>query len=91
MKTVATVAVGMPEFRTETEEALWWDQHQEVIADLLVKHGRRGAVPTKSISVRLPVTDIERARRLGEKRGMGYQTVIKSLLHEALKRESKIA
>ncbi len=91
MKTVESVPLEMPEFRSEAEEALWWDQHQEVIADLLVKHGRRGAVPTKSISVRLPVTDIERARRLGEKRGMGYQTVIKSLLHEALKRESKIA
>ena len=29
--------------------------------------------------------------RLAEKRGVGYQTVIKTLLHEALKRESKIA
>ena len=59
--------------------------------DPLLKHGRRGAVPTKSVSVRLPVTDIERARKLAEKRGVGYQTVIKTLLHEALKKESKIA
>ena len=65
------------------------NRHQ--IADLLLKHGRRGAVPTKSVSVRLPVTDLERARKLAEKRGVGYQTVIKTLLHEALKRESKIA
>jgi predicted DNA binding CopG/RHH family protein len=43
------------------------------------------------VSVRLPVTDIERARKLAEKRGVGYQTVIKTLLHEALKKESKIA
>jgi len=54
-------------------------------------HGRRGTVPTKSFSVRLPVTDIGRARKLGEKRGVGYQTVIKTLLHEALMRESRIA
>ena len=46
---------------------------------------------TKNVSVRLPVTDIERARKLAEKRGVGYQTVIKTLLHEALKKESKIA
>jgi predicted DNA binding CopG/RHH family protein len=40
--------------------------------------------------VRLPLTDIERARKLGKKRGVGYQTVIKALLHEALKRETQV-
>ena len=86
-----SVAVDTPEFRSEAEEAEWWDKNQELIADLLLKHGRRGAVPTKNVSVRLPITDIERARKLAEKRGVGYQTVIKTLLHEALKKESKIA
>ena len=85
------VRVETPHFRTEAEEAAWWDRHQSLIADMLLKHGRRGAVPTRSISVRLPVTDIECAQKLAAKRGIGYQTVIKSLLHEALKRESKIA
>jgi len=37
------------------------------------------------------VTDLERARKLAEKRGIGYQTIIKTLLHEALKKESRIA
>jgi predicted DNA binding CopG/RHH family protein len=86
-----SVIVDAPEFRSEAEEAEWWDRHQDLIADLLLKHGRRGAVLTKNVSVRLPVTDIERARKLAEKRGVGYQTLIKTLLHEALKRESKIA
>lgn len=85
------VVIDTPEFRSEAEEAAWWDRHQDLIADLLLKHGRRGAVPTKSISVRLPVTDIERARKLAAKRDVGYQTVIKTLLHDALKRELKIA
>ena len=87
----AKVAMDTPRFRSEAEEAEWWDQHQELIADLLVKHGRRGAVPTKNISVRLPVTDLERARKIAERRGVGYQVVIKTLLHEALKRESGAA
>jgi predicted DNA binding CopG/RHH family protein len=87
----AKVAVDTPRFRSEAEEAEWWDQHQELIADLLVKHGRRGAVPTKNISVRLPVTDLARARKIAERRGVGYQVVIKTLLHEALKRESGAA
>jgi predicted DNA binding CopG/RHH family protein len=37
------------------------------------------------------VSDIERARALAAKRGVGYQTLIKTLLHDALKRESRIA
>jgi predicted DNA binding CopG/RHH family protein len=90
-KKAKSVIVDTPEFRSEAEEAKWWDKHQDLIADLLLKHGRRGAVPTKNVSVRLPVTDIQRARKLAEKRGVGYQTVIKTLLHEALKKESRIA
>lgn len=85
------IVVDAPEFRSEAEEARWWDRHQALIADLLLKHGRRGAVPTRNVSVRLPVTDIERARKLAAKRGVGYQTLIKTLLHEALKKESRIA
>lgn len=91
VKRLEPIVVDAPEFRSEAEETTWWDQHQELISDLLLKHGRRGTVPTKNISVRLPVTDIDRARKLGEKRGVGYQTVIKTLLHEALRRESRIA
>ena len=90
-KKATAVVIDAPEFRSEAEEAQWWDRLQDLIADLLLKHGRRGAVPTKNVSVRLPVTDIERARKLAEKRGVGYQTLIKTLLHEALKREAKIA
>jgi predicted DNA binding CopG/RHH family protein len=85
------VVVDTPDFRSEAEEAEWWDRHRGLIEDLLLKHGRRGAVPTKNVSVRLPVTDIERARKLAGKRGVGYQTLIKTLLHEALKKESRIA
>mgnify|MGYP005816517847 CR=1 FL=1 len=90
-KKAQPVVVDTPGFRSEAEEAAWWDKHQDLIADLLLKHGRRGAVPTRNVSIRLPVTDIERARKLAEKRGAGYQTVIKMLLHEALKKETWIA
>ncbi len=85
------IVVDAPEFQSEAQEAAWWDRHQDLIADLLLKHGRRAAVPTKNGSLRLPVTDIDRARKLAAKRGVGYQTLIKTLLHDALKRESKIA
>jgi hypothetical protein len=61
------------------------------ISDLLLERGRRAAVPRKNISIRLPLTDLERARNLAAQRGDGYQAVINSLLHEALKKELKIA
>jgi len=80
------VQVATPEFRSEAEEARWWDEHQDLIADLLLKHGRRRPLVTKSVTVRLPVGDIDRAREIAGKRGMGYQTLIKTLLHDALKR-----
>ena len=55
------------------------------VADIVLRHGRRSVLPTRSVSVRLLVQDIDRARELADQRGMGYQTLIKTLLHEALK------
>jgi len=80
------VRLNTPEFRTEAEEAAWWDENSDKVTDLLIKLGRRSAVKTQSITMRLPVQDIERARGIADKRGIGYQTLIKSLLHDALKR-----
>jgi hypothetical protein len=35
------VVIDTPEFKSEAEEAAWWDRHQGLIADLLLKDGRR--------------------------------------------------
>jgi predicted DNA binding CopG/RHH family protein len=48
-------------------------------------------MPSKSVTLRLPVTDIDKARQLAEAKGIGYQTLIKVLLHDALKREERKA
>jgi predicted DNA binding CopG/RHH family protein len=85
------IRLETPEFKTEAEEAAWWDEHSDMLTDLLLKHGRRALIQTQSVTMRLPVQDIERARKLAERRGMGYQTLIKSLLHDALKQEEKKA
>jgi len=39
------------------------------------------------ISIRLPAPDIAAAQQLARKKGIPYQTYIKTLLHDALKRE----
>lgn len=45
--------------------------------------------PTKQVSIRLAVTDLELARKLARRKGIPkYQTYIKSLLHESLVKEA---
>ena len=39
---------------------------------------------TRPITIRVQVADIELAKEQAEKRGLGYQTYLKSLLHQAL-------
>jgi predicted DNA binding CopG/RHH family protein len=81
----------VPEFRTEADEAEWWDKHPETAADIMeraLKSGKaRRPVPLRTVTMRLPVADIEAAQGLAQKKGLPYQTYIKLLLHEALKRE----
>ena|SRR2546430_1958610 len=41
---------------------------------------------TRPISIRLSIADLERAKRIAEKTGVGYQTVIKRAIRDGLKR-----
>lgn len=41
---------------------------------------------TRSISLRVPIADLEQAQRIAEKTGLGYQTVLKQAIREGLKR-----
>jgi len=44
------------------------------------------AKATKAISIRLPVVDIELAKRIAEVEGIGYQSVLKQAIRKGLKR-----
>jgi predicted DNA binding CopG/RHH family protein len=45
--------------------------------------------PTKQVSIRLAVTDLELAKRLARRKGVPkYQSYLKTLLHEALVKEA---
>ena len=57
----------------------------KVLAELLEKAKARA---TKSISIRLPVADIERAQHIAAKEGIGYQTILKRAIHAGLKKVS---
>jgi hypothetical protein len=43
-------------------------------------------IATRSISIRVPIADLEQAQRIAEKTGIGYQTVLKQAIREGLKR-----
>jgi predicted DNA binding CopG/RHH family protein len=87
-----------PDFKSEAEEAEWWDSHQDESMEAFEKaaaEGRlgRGTVARKAglptTTIRLDPADIELARVQAEKKGLKYQTYLKMLIHEALTRESE--
>jgi len=87
--------IRIPMFRSEAEEAAWWDSHPEVATEIMkraIKSGKaRRAVPLKTVTMRLPVPDIKVAQDLAQHKGLRYQTYMKMLLHEALERERRSA
>jgi predicted DNA binding CopG/RHH family protein len=86
------------EAKSEEEEARGWDANSE---RLMFQAAQRGALTmstlkqllaemqtkeeTRLLSLRLPVSDIELAKAQAEKRGLGYPTYLKSLVHQALR------
>ena len=85
----------IPQFKTEAEEAEWWDAHPEVATEITkraIQAGKaRRAVPLRTVTMRLPIRDIETAQELAAGKSLPYQTYIKMLLHEALEKERRPA
>jgi len=44
---------------------------------------------SQKVMLRIPTGDLDRARRQAAHKGIGYQTYIKMLLHQALEQQSK--
>ena len=85
-----------PEFKSEAEEASWWDNNPDLILkefETAAKDGtlgrgtlvRRGQTPTTTI--RLDPVDIELAKSQAEQRGLKYQTYLKMIIHQALRQD----
>ncbi len=86
----------VPEFKTEHEEANWWFENRQQLAEQFAQAAadgkltrgtvaRRGNTPTTTI--RLAPEDIARARVQAERKGLKYQTYLKMLIHQALHQE----
>jgi predicted DNA binding CopG/RHH family protein len=89
-KTAQTTTI--PKFKSEVEEAVWWDAHPDFVVEQFetaAKEGRmlRGVPKSKSVTIRIPMRDLEAAQRLADRKGLPYQTYMKMLLHQAIEKE----
>ena len=90
---------GIPKFANEQDEAKWWAStegrtflKQQSVAlstdrrggsKLVTKLARANSV---QIALRLPSPDLAKAREIAGRKGIGYQTLLKMLVHEGLQR-----
>lgn len=96
--------VQMPKFRGESDEADWWASPagrafvEQKSAEMRSRGTRaRGSSlvarlnkkKSVQIAIRLPETDLAQARRIAERKGIGYQTLLKMLVREGLVREAR--
>jgi len=54
------------------------------VLERLMEQAKENA--TRSISIRVPIADLERAKRIAEETGEGYQTVLKRAIRVGLRR-----
>jgi hypothetical protein len=87
----------MPHFANEAEEAQWWFDHREELAEDMMAAARQGkpGVGTaarranEAAKIALDPEDVERAWAQAERRGLEYRAYVKMVVHRALLMEEK--
>lgn len=78
----------IPKFKTDQEELDWLDANHERLAEIARKHGvfvkLVKSEPTKQISIRIPVSDLQTAKKLAQKQGVNYQGILKQAIRRGL-------
>jgi predicted DNA binding CopG/RHH family protein len=87
----------VPKFVSEAEDARWHHRHRRTLETALERRIQEGSTltlqqaaaraKTRPITLRLATADIDTARGIAAEKGIGYQTYIKMLLRDALRRE----
>ena len=88
----------VPKFTSEAEDAKWHQRNRRALESAMENRILEGSTltlqqataraRTRPVTLRLPATDIDTARAIAAQKGIGYQTYVKMLLHEALRREA---
>jgi predicted DNA binding CopG/RHH family protein len=94
--------IQIPVFASEDEEATWWASRggREFLKRKSTEPQKKAAKGSRlvgqlqrassvQIALRLPGPDVEKARELAARKGIGYQTLLKMLVHEGLRREGR--
>ncbi len=96
--------IEVPKFVDEEEEATWWASRQgrDFLKQKSAGSKKKGSAPKGSrlvgglnritsvqIALRLPEPDVTKAREIATRKGIGYQTLLKMLVHEGLRREAQ--
>ena len=90
----------IPQFDNEQQESSWWDRNRNELDKDFADAAKKGqlkrmdpnalrtrvAGTTKVISLRMLEEDLALAREQASTKGLPYQTFLKSLIHEALRR-----
>jgi len=96
-------SIALPKFGNEDEEATWWASRQgrEFLKGKAASRkkaskgsrlvGQLKPAASVQIALRLPAPDVEKAREIAARKGIGYQTLLKMLVHEGLLREAQRA
>jgi uncharacterized DUF497 family protein len=98
-------SITIPKFASEASEADWWASREgrEFVKQNAAGPAKKGAAKgsrlvsrlnrttSVQIALRLPEPDIAKARELATRKGIGYQTLLKMLVHEGLRREARRA
>jgi len=94
----------LPKFANEDQEAVWWASREgrAFVKEKSAAPHRKAAKGSRlvgqlkraasvQIALRLPQPDIDKAREIAARKGIGYQTLLKMLVHEGLRREERRA
>jgi predicted DNA binding CopG/RHH family protein len=81
-----TMVLDLPQFKSEKEEGEFWDANPDLITAAMRAAYSPQRGKTQAVSIRVPLADLARIKSLAARKGIGYQTMAKVLLHEAVER-----
>jgi predicted DNA binding CopG/RHH family protein len=102
----------IPPFRSEAEEANWWDspEGRRHVSRMFERAAQDGTLirghgiehlleiarkaeekALRPVSLRIPVADLKRAKKIAAAEGIGYQTVLKRAIHQVLAKNARRA
>ena len=92
------IKLVVPKGLTEQQEAEWWDANMDSVESNLLEAMGNGTIKRgnaerllrearESEKIALARADLERAKKLSEKKKTDYETYVRTLFHQAIERE----